>query len=139
MIGFLLTASIAVNSVLQRVGPSNIVQRWVRQRRNLKWGIPVAIAGTAVYGTAVYWCGTLLQEPDFGWLSILFFVLVWSLFKFMVFGPISVILLLVARIREAHTLAATIRQLAAEDRAAGLDPLVVPRTERRELLASMRR
>ncbi|MCC5675455.1 hypothetical protein JNE43_11685 [Kocuria rhizophila] len=46
-------------------------------------------------------CTTLLADGGPGWLNLVVLVCVWNSFKFLITGPVSVVLLVRARIREA--------------------------------------
>lgn len=99
MISLLLAASIAVHDFLRRWMPTNVIRDLVRTRRGLKWGVPAMLLAVP-YFAAAYWVTTLLANGAPGWLNLLVLLCVWSGFKMLWLGPISIVLLLHARARE---------------------------------------
>lgn len=97
-IAYMLTR---IHGVLQRTAPSNRMLTWLRSRSGLRWGIPAMLIGVAyIYVAAVITAGI-----DRGWPEPLYLLVILFIFnglKFLVFGPVSVALLLRAR-RSATT------------------------------------
>lgn len=117
--------------------PSNIVLNYFWQRDRLKWGVPVGLAGVAVYYPLFL---TLSAEnQQWGWLDWLRILLgmfsVFSLGKFAFFVPFSVMLLLSSRIREAMLLWQVRRQWRREAKAAGNPAPEYTAEQRQELRA----
>lgn len=96
----LWAASIRTRVFLRRWMPTNILLDWLRQRRNLRWGVPAMLLGVAYLAAAVG-CILLIEQ---GWpepLYLLFFLTLWNGLRFLLMGPISVLLLIRARTYEA--------------------------------------
>lgn len=71
----------------------------IRTRRGLKWGIPAMLLA-APYLLATNYCLTLIEDGGPGWLNLVVLLFCWSALKFVVVGPISLALLIRARIHE---------------------------------------
>ena len=97
----LWNASIRTRTVLRRWMPTNILLDRIRTRRGLKWGIPAMLLGV-VYIFAAACCTTLVGHGWSQWLYLPFLILLWNGMKFLFVGPVSVVLLVRARIREAR-------------------------------------
>ncbi|WP_454114727.1 sulfate permease [Microbacterium lacticum] len=97
----LWNASIRTRVFLRRWMPTNVLLDKIRSRSGLKWGVPGMLLG-AVYIFAAAYCTTLISHGWSEWLHIPFAIALWNGLKFLLMGPVSVILLLRARIREAH-------------------------------------
>lgn len=92
--------SIKTRIFLRRVMPTNILLDKIRTRRGLKWGIPAMLLGAA-YIFAAATCTTLISHGWSQWLYLAFALLLWNGFKFLLMGPVSLVLLTCARIQEA--------------------------------------
>ena len=100
MIRLLWTASAEVRYYLRRYMPSNIVLDLIRTRKGLKWGVPaMLLAGP--YLAIAFWCTTLIEDGGPGWLHLIVLWACWNALKFIIMGPVSVVLLIRARLREA--------------------------------------
>lgn len=99
MIRLLIAASIRIHNVVRRYLPSNIVLDRIRTRAGLKWGLPAMLLALPYLGVA-YWCTTVTGGGGPGWLNLVVLVCVWDSFKMLWIGPVSLILLLRARMRE---------------------------------------
>lgn len=99
MIRPVLAITSFIYSLLQRYAPSNIVLRWVRSRRGLKWGVPAMLLTLPYLGLAL-WCSSVLADGGPGWLNLVVFLCLWNALKFIVFGPISLVLLCRVRVME---------------------------------------
>lgn len=95
-------ASTYIAAVLRVCLPSNIILDALRRRAGLKWGIPAMGLAIPYFGIA-YWCTTLIDAGASEWLHLLVLICIWSAFKFLIMGPISLIHLIRARITE-HSL-----------------------------------
>lgn len=99
MIRLLWIASIHIRYYLRRYAPTNILLDAIRTRRGLKWGIPaMLLAAPYLYAAAI--CTTIINEGGPGWLNILAVLFIWNAFKMLWIGPISLVLLVRARVRE---------------------------------------
>lgn len=95
----LWTLSVRTRAFLRRRMPTNILLDKLRTRRGLKWGVP-AMGLAVVYLFAAATCITLLERGWSPWLYLLFAICLWNALKFLLFGPISVILLIRALLAE---------------------------------------
>lgn len=96
--------SIRTRRFLRRWMPTNILLDKIRTRRGLKWGIPAMLVLGGGYIFAAAMCITLIRH---GWhesLYLLFALQLWNGFKFLWIGPVSLGLLLHARLRKRRTL-----------------------------------
>lgn len=92
-------ASIHTRDFLHRYMPTNIVVGKLRTRRGLKWGVPamlLAIPYLAVANTMTI----LIDRGAPGWFHLLVLLCIWNALKFLVMGPVSVVLLVRARTAE---------------------------------------
>lgn len=80
--------------------PTNILLDLIRTRRGLKWGIPAMFLAVP-YLLAASICTGLIAGNGLGWLNLLVLLFCWNALKFLVVGPVSLILLIRVRIREA--------------------------------------
>jgi hypothetical protein len=101
MFRLLWIASIHVRIFMRRYMPSNIILDHVRTRRGLKWG-PVVMLLAAPYAVAAYWLTAWIEGGGPEWLYLLVLVCLWSAFKMIWIGPVSLVALLAARIEEAR-------------------------------------
>lgn len=111
----LWNASIRTRVFLRRWMPTNILLDKIRRRDGLKWGIPAMLVGVAYLAAAVG-CVLLIDQ---GWPEALylgFFLTLWNSLKFLLMGPVSVILLIRARTREAIARRWAPRQAATGER-----------------------
>lgn len=97
----LWNASIRTRRFLRRWMPTNILLDKIRTRRGLKWGVPAMLLG-GIYLFAAAYCATLIGHGWSGWFYMVFFLLLWNGLKFILMGPISVVLLARARLQEAR-------------------------------------
>lgn len=94
-------ASIHTRDFLHRYMPTNIVLDVIRTRRGLKWGVPailLAIPYLAVGNVLTI----LIDRGAPGWFHLLVLLCIWNAFKFLVMGPVSVVLLMRARTPECR-------------------------------------
>lgn len=99
MFRFIWTASVRVHDVLS-YAPTNLLLAAIRTRRGLKWGVPAMLLAVP-YGAVASLCGTAVEEGGPGWLNLVLLLAAWNMLKFLIMGPVSVILLIQARLREA--------------------------------------
>ena len=101
MIRLLWTASAEVRYFLRRYMPSNILLDLIRTRRGLKWGVPaMLLAGP--YLAIAFWCTTLIENGGPGWLHLVVLLCIWNALKMLAICPVSLSLLVRARLRERH-------------------------------------
>ena len=100
MFRLIWTASVYIGDFLRRYMPTNIALDAIRARSGLKWGIPAMLLA-APYLYAASLVRVLIDNGAPGWLNLLVLLFIWDAMKFAFIGPISLILLLRARSREA--------------------------------------
>lgn len=101
MIRLLWAASTNVRCFMRRYMPSNILLDAIRTRRGLKWGVPAMLLAIP-YLLIANLCVRLVADGGPGWLHLIVLVCIWSAFKMLWIGPISVVLLVRARFRESR-------------------------------------
>ncbi|MGO3248927.1 MAG: sulfate permease, partial [Agrococcus casei] len=80
--------------------PTNILLDAIRTRRGLKWGVPaMLLAVPYLLGASTF--TTLIADGGPGWLNLLVLLCLWNTMKFIIMGPVSLILLARVRVREA--------------------------------------
>lgn len=89
-------ASVATRGLLRTCLPSNIALDLIRSRRGLKWGVPAMLI-SGVYFAIAYWCTVSIDNGGPGWLHLVVLICIWSAFKFLIMGPVSLVLLAYAR------------------------------------------
>lgn len=92
-------ASIHTRDFLHRYMPTNIVLDRLRTRRGLKWGVPAMLLAIPYLAVANI-LTILIGRGAPGWFHLLVLLCIWNAFKFLVMGPVSVVLLVRARIAE---------------------------------------
>lgn len=100
MIRLLWALSVRIRYFLRRYMPTNILLDLIRSRCGLKWGIP-AMLMAAPYLLAASICTNLIAGGAPGWLNLLVLLFIWNAMKFLIMGPVSVVLLARVRIQEA--------------------------------------
>lgn len=109
----LWTLSVRTRAFLRRRMPTNILLDKLRTRRGLKWGVP-AMGLAVVYLFAAAICITLIDHGWSPWLYLLFAICLWNALKFLLFGPLSLLLLARARAYE-HRAKRDLLQRASAD------------------------
>lgn len=94
---------------IRRYYPSNLALAWLQSRRGLKWGVPAMLIAL-VYIYLGYWLHTQAQTTGEGWISVFAVVCAISAVKFAVNGPVTLLKLAAARIREARARRAAQRE-----------------------------
>ncbi|GAA1611781.1 sulfate permease [Leucobacter chromiireducens] len=102
MIRQLWTLSVHTRTFLRRYMPTNLLLDIIRTRRGLKWGIPTMFLSVP-YLLAAGTLTTVIAEGGPGWLNLLVFICFWNAIKLIIMGPVSLVLLIRARIRAAFT------------------------------------
>ncbi len=100
MIRLLGAASTNIRYFMRRYLPSNVLLDAIRTRRGLKWGVPAMLLAIP-YLLVANLCVRLIAENGPGWLHLVVLVCIWSAFKMLWIGPVSVVLIIRARLREA--------------------------------------
>lgn len=112
MIRTIWTISTFIHAVLQRCAPTNIVLGRIRRRRGLKWGVPAMLLAVP-YLIAASVCSAAISDGAPGGLNLIILLCLWNAMKFIVAGPVAVVLLLRARRRETFARRASERANAA--------------------------
>ena len=100
MLRFLWTLSVYTRTYLRRYMPTNRLLDAIRTRRGLKWGIPAMLLAIPYLLVAAV-CRELIEDGGPGWLHLLAILFIWNAMKLTIMGPVSLILLIRARIQEA--------------------------------------
>lgn len=100
MLRLLWAASVHTRYFLRRYMPTNILLDLIRTRRGLKWGVPAMLLA-APYLLAASICTNLIADGGPGWLNLLVILFIWNALKFIVMGPVSLMVLLRVHIQEA--------------------------------------
>lgn len=99
MFRLIWTASAHTRYFLRRYMPTNIALDAIRTRRGLRWGLPaMLLALPYLYAASVV--TTLIADGAPGWLHLVILLLVWNAMKFIIMGPVSLVLLIRARATE---------------------------------------
>lgn len=101
MIRLLWNASIHVRGFLRRYMPTNILLDAIRTRRGHKWGVPAMLLA-APYLLLASICTNIVADGGPGWLNLLVLLFLWNAMKLIIIGPVSLALLIRARLREAE-------------------------------------
>lgn len=107
--------SIYIRAFMRRFMPSNVLLERIRRRRGLKWGVLAMLLAVPYLAVAV-WCSGAIDHGAPGWLNLVIIVCLWNMMKFLVMGPVSLVLLLRARHSEAKARRAEAQAVAAEQR-----------------------
>lgn len=91
-----------ISYYLRRYMPTNRLLDAIRTRRGLKWGIPAMLL-TAPYLLIANICTTLIADGGPGWLHLVVLWSIWNATKFIIMGPVSLVLLVRTRVQEAVT------------------------------------
>lgn len=70
--------------------PTNILLDVLRSRRGLKFGVPAMLLVIG-YLAIAHWCTTLIADGGPGWLHLVVLVCIINAFKFLIYGPLSLI------------------------------------------------
>lgn len=100
MFRFIWTLSVRTRDYLHRYMPSNRLLAAIRTRRGLKWGLPAMLVPLP-YFLIAYACSAAVADGGPGWLHLIVLWACWNALKFILMGPVSVVLLIRARLREA--------------------------------------
>lgn len=86
---------------MRRYMPTNILHDLIRSRRGLKWGLPAMLL-TLPYLYLASLFNLLAADDGPGWFHLLVLLSLWNAVKFVIIGPVSVVLLLRVRAHEWH-------------------------------------
>lgn len=101
MIRLIWTVSVHARYFLRRYMPTNILLDAIRtRRRGLKWGVPAMLLAIP-YLVIANVCVRLIEDGAPAWLHLIVLWAIWDMLKMLWIGPISVVLLIRARVREA--------------------------------------
>lgn len=100
MIRQLWTLSVHTRAFLRRYMLTNILLDAIRTRRGLKWGVPAMLLAVPCLLAASTFTA-LIADGGPGWLNLLVLLCLWNTMKFIIMGPVSLILLARIRVREA--------------------------------------
>lgn len=100
MFRLIWTLSVRTRDYLHRYMPSNRLLTAIRTRRGLKWGIPSMLVALP-YLLIGSICSGAAADCGPGWLHLIVLWACWNALKFILMGPVSVVLLGRARLREA--------------------------------------
>lgn len=100
MISALWNLSIRTQALLQRYAPTNRLLNRLRRRENLRWGVPAMLIGIAYLAAAIGASYLVVQQGWSEWLYLVFLLFFYNGFKFIFFGPWSLVLLARARREE---------------------------------------
>ena len=114
MIRLIWAASVHTGYFLRRYMPTNILLDAIRtRRRGLKWGVPAMLLAIP-YLLIANVCVQLIDDGAPGWLHLVVLWATWNMLKLLWIGPISVVLLIHTRVREAVTIRRDRASLTAE-------------------------
>lgn len=94
-------ASIHTRGFLHQYMPTNIVLGKLRTRRGLKWGVPAMLLAIPCLAVANI-LTILIDRGAPGWFHLLVLLCIWNAFKFLIMGPVSVVLVVQSRTAERH-------------------------------------
>jgi len=131
MFRLLWNLSIRIRLFLRTYMPTNILPDTLRTRRGLKWSVPAMLLA-APYLFAAWLCTTWIAGGEPGWLYVLVLLSIWNALKFLVNGPITLVLLIRTRLAERRARRATSgRRRATISSPCGPDPARRGRAGRR--------
>ncbi len=96
MFRLIWAASIHTRDFPHRYMPTNIVLNRLCTRRGLRWGVPAMLLAIPCLAVANI-LTILIENGAPGWFHLLMLLCIWNAFKFLVMGPVSVVLLVRAR------------------------------------------
>lgn len=100
MIRLLWAASTSIRNFMRRYMPSNVLLDAIRTRRGLKWGVPTMLLAIP-YLLIANLSAEAAENGGPGWLHLVVLVCIWSALKMVCIGPVSIVLLTRARLRES--------------------------------------
>ena len=112
MLRLLWNLSIRVRLFLRTYMPTNILLNALRTRRGLKWGVPAMLIAVP-YLLGAWLLTVWIADGGPGWLNLLVLLFIWNALKFLLNGPITLVILIRARHAECRA-----RQLDERESAA---------------------
>ncbi len=112
MFRLLWNLSIRVRRFLQTYMPTNILLDALRTRRGLKWGVPAMLIAVP-YLLGAWLLTVWIADGGPGWLNLLVLLFIWNALKFLVNGPITLIIVIRARVAERRARRLVERESAA--------------------------
>ena len=112
MLRLLWNLSIRVRLFLRTYMPTNILLNALRTRRGLKWGVPAMLIA-APYLLGAWLLTVWISDGGPSWLNLLVPLFIWNALKFLVNGPITLIILIRARLAERRARRVAERESAA--------------------------
>ena len=100
MFRFIWTLSVRTRDYLHRYMPSNRLLAAIRTRRRLKWGLPAMLVALP-YFLIAYASSVVVADGGPGWLHLIVLWSCWNALKFIIIGPVSIVLLVRVRLHEA--------------------------------------
>lgn len=100
MFRLIVNLATRVRWFLRCYAPSNIALDAIRTRRGHKWGIPAALVLVPTFLFAASFTSALIERGAPGWFNIVVLVLIWDALRIAVMAPVSVGLVLRARLAE---------------------------------------
>ncbi|WP_174844898.1 sulfate permease [Cryobacterium sp. TMS1-13-1] len=85
---------------MRRFMPTAIVIDTINTRRGLKWGV-LAMLLAVPYALAAIYCRAQVEAGAPAWLNLIVILCLWNTLKLLLIGPISLLKLMAARVREA--------------------------------------
>lgn len=122
MFRLLWAFSVRIRGFMWRYMPTNILLNALRTRRGLKWGVPAILLAVPYLGAA-WLCSTWVTDGGPGWVNLLVLLFVWNALKFIVSGPVTLVLLLRVRLAESRARKAYERDLAGYEPDRQMGPL----------------
>lgn len=122
MFRLLWAFSVRVRGFMRRYMPTNILLDALRTRRGIEWGVPAMLLA-APYLVAAWLCSAWVADGGPGWVNLLVLLFVWNALKFIVNGPITLVLLLRLRLAERRARNAYERDLPGYDPDRQMGPL----------------
>ena len=114
MIRLIWNLSVRTRLFLRTWMPTNVLLDAIRTRRGLRWGIP-AMLFAIPYLLIANLCVQALADGGPGWLHLIVLWASWNALKFVIMGPVSVVLLVRARLHEAASRRRQRRDASAEE------------------------
>lgn len=99
MLRLLWNLSIRVWLFLRTYMPTNILLDALWTRRGLKWGVPAMLIAVP-YLLGAWLLTVWIADGGPGWLNLLVLLFIWNALKFLVNGPITLVILIRARLAE---------------------------------------
>lgn len=122
MFRLLWVFSVRVRIFMRRYMPTNILLGALRTRRGLKWGVPAMLLATP-YLVGAWLCSSWVADGGPGWANLLVLLFAWNALKFIVNGPITLVLLLRVRLAERRARKAYERDLVGYEPDRQMGPL----------------